>query len=99
MRLSAAVASDLLSPSISISVFDSSSALSSRFRRNLKSPLDKRSDDDFVISYLPTHLLACFFDSVLVLVITVDNFVWINFRRIATFITIDVKTLKSLDTV
>ena len=95
-----AVASDLLSPSISISVFDSSSALSNRFRRNLKSPFDNRSEDSLVVSYLPTtHLLACFFDSVLVLVIAVNDFEWIVFRRIATFITIDVKALKSLDTV
>jgi hypothetical protein len=95
----AAVAYDLLSPSISISVFVSYSALSSRFRRNLKSPFDNRSDDSLVISYLPTHLLACFFDSVLVLVIAVNNFVWIDFCRIATFITIDVKAFKSLDAV
>ena len=67
-----------------------------------QSVCDNRSEESLVITYLPilaTCLLACLFDSVLVLVVIVDNFVWIGFRRITTFITKDVKTFKSLDTV
>ena len=69
---------------------------------NFKSASDNRSGESLVITYLPILppcLLACLFDSVLVLVVTVDNFVWIDFLRIATFIAIDVQTFKSLNTV